>query len=74
MPICIACSRRDEDVDTGYGQPPVCEAFPDGIPTEIWFGGADHREPFPGDGGRRFLLNEAEKEWLDAYEATSGIR
>lgn len=31
-----------------------CDAFPDGIPTEILVGNFDHSKPFSGDSGIRF--------------------
>jgi hypothetical protein len=33
---------------------PICAAFPDGIPWEIWRVEVDHREPYPGDHGLRW--------------------
>ena len=34
---------------------PTCAAFPDGIPDAIRRGAADHRYPYPGGHGVRFL-------------------
>lgn len=31
-----------------------CAAFLEGIPVKIYYGEADHRKPFEGDGGIRF--------------------
>lgn len=47
--FCDACKRLKRTVDG-----PTCAAFPDGIPTQI-LDGFDHRKPFPGDGGVRFV-------------------
>ncbi len=65
MSICLFCTRRGELVDRGGQFPtPTCEAFPDGVPDEIWLDMFDHRNPFPGDNGilfegdaRRFELS-----------------
>lgn len=35
----------------------ACDAFPDGIPMELWFGRVLHREPYPGDHGVQFEYN-----------------
>ncbi len=32
----------------------VCAAYPDGIPTGIYLGSTDHRQPQPGDAGIRW--------------------
>ena len=32
----------------------TCDAFPTGIPDEIWRGENPHTSPYPGDGGIRF--------------------
>ncbi len=47
-PICWACTRF-------HGRTPrTCDAFPDGIPSTIYFESFDHRKAFPGDGDLRF--------------------
>jgi len=46
---CASCQRFMRDFP-GY----ACEAYPDGIPSEIIHAEHDHRKPFPGDHGLRF--------------------
>lgn len=48
---CVACARKTPGAGT-------CEAFPDGIPDAILLNDADHRYPFPGDGGLQFKPRE----------------
>lgn len=33
---------------------PICRAFPDRIPREIWSEEVDHIKPYPGDNGIQF--------------------
>jgi hypothetical protein len=66
IPICVACTRRrsfDEEHPTVW-----CEAFPGGIPEEIFTGGFDHRKKFAGDHGVRFALDPALTHRLKLYE------
>ena len=44
---CLNCGR--------YEIAGTCEAFPDGIPTEICLGGVDHSKPYEGDHGLQFI-------------------
>ncbi len=48
--ICMRCKHfHIEDVKLH-----TCDAFPDGIPDEIWRGDNDHKKPNPGDHGIQF--------------------
>ena len=47
--VCVWCTRLRDD---GFGR--TCDAFPDGIPSDVWEGETDHRAPVPGDQGIRF--------------------
>jgi len=47
-PTCDLCKHlRKPSLHT-------CDAFPDGIPDEIWEGKNDHKKPYPGDHGIEF--------------------
>jgi len=54
-PICVHCARLDQDARDGV----QCEAFPSGIPDEIFLRGYDHRVSFKGDNG---ILFEPKKD------------
>lgn len=58
--MCAFCARaRPLDAAEVDGIPtPVCDAFPDGVPLEISLGGFDHRQPFDGDHGKRFVADD----------------
>jgi hypothetical protein len=65
-PICYYC-RRYRGNRPGY--PPqsfTCDAFPAGIPAAIIESKADHRHPYPGDQGLRFIATDAEAERVAA--------
>ena len=64
-PICILCTRLHPTWTKGFDNPNptpddyrgqwTCDAFPDGIPDEIITNRTDHRQPYQGDGGMRFV-------------------
>jgi len=45
-PLCLNCKKYKESL--------ICEAFHEGIPSEILNGDHDHRKPYPGDNGILF--------------------
>lgn len=68
--ICALCTRLRATAATNKAGDDVfsCDAFPDGVPAEIQFGGFDHREPFKGDGGIHFKAKGGVK--IDEVDST----
>jgi hypothetical protein len=54
MPMCFDCKHRTSN----SGEKLSCEAFPNGVPTEIAVGSWDHHKPYPGDNGIQFEPKE----------------
>lgn len=71
IPICESCALLGPGPDGGF----ACDAFPDGIPEDIYPGGFDHRQPYAGDGGVRWRLSSEDgaQARLRAYEASLAI-
>ncbi len=57
-PMCYFCTRSLD------GEGWRCAAFPDGVPSKILKGFADHRKPVAGDRGIQFELNPAADQSL----------
>ena len=55
-PMCMVCARYRRNANTLS-----CDAFPGGIPTAIVESRADHRKPYPGDGGKRFVIRDEDR-------------
>lgn len=69
--LCSVCARRRSGLvyDLVWGQVGTCEAYPEGIPIEIWHG-ADHRQAWLGDGGLRFVSTGTTEaaDHIDLYD------
>jgi hypothetical protein len=46
-PACFECRHLSGHSDNGM----ACAAFPDGIPSAVYFGEIGHLKPLPGDNG-----------------------
>ena len=59
-PMCFFCTHKlgykPKDMEGRYNKL-CCEAFPDGIPEDIYHSRYDHRKPFKGDSGILFEPN-----------------
>lgn len=44
---CTACTHLDREAQASH----LCNAFPDGIPPEIWTNEVAHTRGYPGDHG-----------------------
>jgi hypothetical protein len=71
--ICDACSRLRQTANPAPTSSAdryhaSCQAFPSGIPADIYTGGFDHRRPHPGDSGIRFLPRPGAETALSAFE------
>lgn len=57
-PICVRCQRY-RGIRPGVGA--ACQAYPDGIPTEILASVVSHMRPHKGDGGLTFMPKQGER-------------
>lgn len=53
VPVYSPVCTFSRHLRTG-GPQPTCNAFPEGIPMQIWRGDNQHRTPYPGDHSMRF--------------------
>lgn len=65
--ICDSCARLDRYTNPVSDDVPMtCESFPQGIPRDIYFEGADHRESRAGEPPWQLL--EGYEDVLEDYE------
>lgn len=57
-PQCLACVRLHP---LKFNQQPTCDAFPAGIPDEVFDNERDHRQPIEGDNGLQFLVKPGDE-------------
>jgi hypothetical protein len=52
---CVSCKHYK------ITSPATCEAFPEGIPGEIYLNKHSHLTPYPGDNGILFEISDEDK-------------
>lgn len=76
VPICQSCAHLGPCADADVlGLGTCCTAFPEGIPDAIYLEGADHRQPYEGDGGVQWeqSAEAGAADRLAAYEAGADL-
>ncbi|MCX7998724.1 MAG: hypothetical protein N3A69_07195 [Leptospiraceae bacterium] len=72
LPKCISCKHifvEPTFVHLENGESTKrCKAFPNGIPLEIFENKFDHENPYPGDNGIRFELDDELKEYKPIHK------
>jgi hypothetical protein len=63
--ICDSCLFLR--IPESYSAKPTCDAYPDGIPADIWWGGSDHRQPREDDNGLQYGLMPGREDLLDRW-------
>ena len=56
-PQCLFCTHLDWKNKRAI----TCDAFPEGIPDEIFDNEVSHKKPYPGDNGIVFEAKEGKK-------------
>ena len=53
------------------GPTPTCDAFPEGIPRDIWRGSINHEQPIPGDHGLQYMRATHEEQQAKLHAAAA---
>lgn len=73
---CTFCVHWISPLSAGVGATladrQVCAAYPDGIPDDIWWNQADHREAQPGDNGIQWEPVDSESAYPDFVLSAEG--